>query len=112
MVILVSKLSILQPELCQYCPQIRYLKYSVYPLLSAGGGGERILGMISILEKGCWERGGHLFQGGFSFFLKNKLKSEIFNDKKNLYIGGQLPKTGRLGQFADLRELAKKGCGG
>ena len=112
MVILVSKLSILQPELCQYCPQIRYLKYSVYPLLSAGGGGGRILGMISILEKGCWERGGHLFQGDFSFFLKNKLKSEIFNDKKNLYIGGQLPKTGRLGQFADLRQLAKKECGG
>ena len=54
----------------------------MYHLLSAGGGQGRMLGMISILEKGCWERGGHLFQGDFSFFFKNKLKSEIFNDNK------------------------------
>ena len=34
-------------------------------------------------EGGCWERGGDFFQGGCNFH-KNKLKSEIFNDKKSL----------------------------
>ena len=34
------------------------------------------------LEGGCWEKGGNLFQEGCSFYIKNKLKSEIFNDKK------------------------------
>ena len=29
-------------------------------------------------------RGGDLFQGGFSFYIKNKLKSDIFNDEKSL----------------------------
>ena len=42
------------------------------------GGPDR----ISILEEGCWERGGDFFQGGCSFYLKNKLQPEIFNDKK------------------------------
>ena len=43
------------------------------------------LGRIQFLEEGCWERGGWPFSGkeeGCSFFVKNKLKSEIFNDKK------------------------------
>ena len=31
-----------------------------------------------LLEGGCWER------GGLQFSHKNKLKSEIFNDKKSL----------------------------
>ena len=36
-----------------------------------------------LLEEGCWERGGDFFQGGgCDFHIKNKLKSEIFNDKK------------------------------
>ena len=34
------------------------------------------------LEGGCWERGGDFFQGGCNFYIKDKLKSEIFNDKK------------------------------
>ena len=36
------------------------------------------------VEEGCWERGGNLFQGGggCSFYIKNKLKSETFHDKK------------------------------
>ena len=34
------------------------------------------------LEGGCWEKAGYFFQGGCSFYIKNKLKSEIFNDKK------------------------------
>ena len=37
-----------------------------------------------LLEGGCWERGGDFFQGGYNFHIKNKLKSEIFNDKKSL----------------------------
>ena len=37
-----------------------------------------------LLEEGCWERGGNLFQGRLQFSTKNKLKSEIFNDKKSL----------------------------
>ena len=37
------------------------------------------------LEGGCWERRGDFFQGwSGSFNIKNKLKSEIFNDKKRL----------------------------
>ena len=35
------------------------------------------------LLEGCWERGGDFFQGGCNFHIKNKLKSEIFNDKKS-----------------------------
>ena len=34
------------------------------------------------LEGGCWERGCDLFHGGWSFSIKNKLKSETCNDKK------------------------------
>ena len=37
-----------------------------------------------LLERGCLERGGRLFSGeGCNFHIKNKFKSEIFNDKKN-----------------------------
>ena len=39
-----------------------------------------------LLEGVCWERGGNFFQGGCNFDIKNKLKSEIFNDKKSLAI--------------------------
>ena len=76
-----------------------YLIYSVHPLphfllgcwlsyeiLNKGG-----LDRVSIFRGGCWERSGDLFQdgglgegGGGSFYIKNKLKSEIFNDKKSL----------------------------
>ena len=31
-----------------------------------------------------WESGGDLFQGDCRFYIKNKLKSEMLNDKKNL----------------------------
>ena len=37
------------------------------------------------LEGVCWERRGWLFQGSCSFYVKNKLKSEIFYDKRSLY---------------------------
>ena len=33
-------------------------------------------------ELGYWERGGEFFKGGCSFYMKNKLKSEVFNEKK------------------------------
>ena len=36
------------------------------------------------LEDACWERVGELFQGGLQFYIKTKLKSEIFNKKKSL----------------------------
>ena len=39
------------------------------------------------LEGRCWKRGGNFFELGggrdCSFYIKNKLKSEILNDKKN-----------------------------
>ena len=34
---------------------------------------------------------GDFFQGGCSFYIKNKLKSEIFNDKKGLLTKMFLP---------------------
>ena len=37
-----------------------------------------------LLDGGCWKRGSAFFQGGLQFSYKNKLKSEIFNDKKIL----------------------------
>ena len=42
------------------------------------------LNRTSIFRVGCWERRGDFFQGGCSFYIKNKLKSEISNDKKCL----------------------------
>ena len=58
---------------------------------------------------------------GCSFFIKNKLKSEIFNDKelykevteKPIY-RGKLPKKGGggLGQFPGLRGVWQKRRGG
>ena len=37
------------------------------------------------LGEDCWEKGKDLFQeGGCSFYIKSKLKSEIFHDKKSL----------------------------
>ena len=54
---------------------------SLQPNFQKGGG----LTGPQLLEGGCWERGGDFFQGGCNFHIKNKLKSEIFNDKKSLY---------------------------
>ena len=49
------------------------------PLSVGGGGGGDFLGGI------CWERGGCLFsEGRCSFYIKNKLKSEIFHNKKSI----------------------------
>ena len=39
---------------------------------------------FQFLEEGCWEKGGDFFQEGCSFYIKNKLKSVIFNGKKSL----------------------------
>ena len=64
------------------------------PSLSAGGGPGLNLQQISkkgdltgsqFLEGDGWEEGVDFFQGtGSSFYIKNKLKSEIFNDQKKL----------------------------
>ena len=60
--------------------------------LSAGGEGlsllsnsqkEALTGTQSLKEGFC-ERRGELFQGSYSFYIKNKLKAGIFNDKKSL----------------------------
>ena len=42
------------------------------------------LDRTSTFRGGCWERGGDFFQGGGVQLSHNKLKSEIFNDKKSL----------------------------
>ena len=63
-----------------------------HPLCRGGGGVENLqpnfqkeggLTGPKLLEGGCWEKGGDFFQG-VQFSHKNKLKSEIFNDKKSL----------------------------
>ena len=51
-----------------------------------GGGG--CLTGPQLLEGGCWERGGELFQRGWNFQTK-KIKCEIFNDKKK-FIGKKI----------------------
>ena len=61
--------------------------HSVHPSLSAGGGGGEGrgggAGQDPTLGGEVAEKEGVIFlQGGCSFFIKNKLKSEIFNDKK------------------------------
>ena len=55
---------------------------NIQPNFQKEGG----LDKTSLLEGGCWERGGDFFQGegGLQFSLKNKLKSEIFNEKKKV----------------------------
>ena len=51
---------------------------SLQPNFQKGG-----LDRTSTFRGGCWERGGDFFQGGVQL-SHNKLKSEIFNDKKSL----------------------------
>ena len=55
-------------------------RINLQPNFQKGGG----LTGPQLLEGGCWERRGDLFQGGFQFQDKQYLK--IFNDKKSLYI--------------------------
>ena len=50
--------------------------------MDGGGGG---LTGPQLSDGGCWERGGDIFQGGCNFQIKNKLKSEIFKEKKSLW---------------------------
>ena len=50
------------------------------------GGG---LTGFQFLNGGCCERGDEIFQGGCSFYIKNKLRSEILNNKfiyKQIYL--------------------------
>ena len=62
---------------------------SLPPVSVWGGGGSDSkkwgLDRISVFRGGCWERG-VTFSGGCvcSFSIKNKLKSEIFNNKKSV----------------------------
>ena len=73
-----------------------FICYSVHPPLFAGGlnfvpnfqkdgGGD--FTQLHFLEEGWWEIGSGFFQGGgrgLNFYIKSKLKSEIFKDKKVL----------------------------
>ena len=61
--------------------------------LSAGGGAVKSatkfsksmgLDRTSTFRGGCRERGGDFFHGGCNCHIKNRLKSEIFNNKKSL----------------------------
>ena len=83
--------------------KVKNSEHSVHPLSEGGEGARGVepltkfskkregLDGISIFRGGCWERGGDFFLGrGCSFYTKNKLKSEIFNDiyvyKKNDFL--------------------------
>ena len=44
----------------------------------------RVFTGSQFLRGGYWEKGGDFFQGGCSFYIKYKLKYEIFNNKKSL----------------------------
>ena len=67
--------------------------HSVHPpCLSEGGGGwasnqifKKGGGLTEpqLLERDSWEREDDFVHGGCDFHIKNKLKSEIFNDKKS-----------------------------
>ena len=77
-----------------YLLSLYLLQHSVHPipfLLQEGGRVEpptrflkrKLRDRISIYKRGCWERRVDLFQGGrWYFYIKNKLKYEIFTDKK------------------------------
>ena len=67
----------------------------MHPLVLQGGGEgieppnkfskSRDLTGPQLLEVNCWERGGDFFRGeGCNFHIKNKLKSEISNEKEGL----------------------------
>ena len=61
----------------------------MHPLLFCEWGGPHFqkggLTGPQFLEEGYWEKGGWPYSGGgCSFYIKNKLKSEIFNDKESL----------------------------
>ena len=70
--IVCTSLSLLRRERGGVEPPTIYLK---------GQGG--VLDGTSHFRGVCWERGDDIFRSGCNFYLKNKLKSEILNDKKN-----------------------------
>ena len=84
-----------------------YLIHSVHP-----PSRHFFLGLVrvSIFWGGCWERGGNLFREWGSFYIQNKLKSEIFNDKK-VCLSQVRISSGNLGGGDGLtkKQLPKKG---
>ena len=64
-----------------------FLLFSLQPhFKKGGGGGGGGLTGSQVLEGSYWERGGDFVQGTLcTFYINNKLKSEILNDKKSLY---------------------------
>ena len=82
-----EKIITLLPPQMEKCPIITCTPLSaggvnLQPNFQKGEGG---LKGPQLLKGGWWERGGDIFQGkGCNFYIKDKLKSEIFNDKKSL----------------------------
>ena len=68
--------------------------HSVHPPFFAGGGGEvetpihfskgRLDRTSIFIEGVAGKEGGDFFRDNCNFYIKNKLKPEIFNDKKSL----------------------------
>ena len=83
-------------------------EHNVHPPIFQKGGLDR----MSVFRGGCWEWGGG--GGRFQVLLKNKLKSEIFNDKKskinkNVFLYHNLEfNRGRGGRGGGGRGLVKK----
>ena len=64
-----------------------YIVCTPPPFLLVGWTSCQIFKKGSLIGLQLWEgvagkEGGNLFQGGYNFYEKNKLKSEIFNEKK------------------------------
>ena len=78
--------------LSSYIYQGKHCRASVEPNQGGGGGGEPPtkfsksggLAGPKFLERVAGKEEGDFFQGGCSFYIKNELKSKIFNDKKSL----------------------------
>ena len=57
------------------------MELSFQPIFQKGGGFDR----ISIFRgEVAWKKWNDFFQGGFTFYIKNQLKSQIFNNTKSL----------------------------
>ena len=68
---------------CTPTPSL-FLLWGVKPRTKFSKGGRGGVRGSQFLERGCWERGDDLSQGGWSFCRKNKPKSETLNAKKKL----------------------------
>ena len=72
------------PIVCTSPPLLSAERDWAFGQIFRKGGVDR----ISIFSEGCWEQQGDILQEGMgvgcSFYIKNKLNSEIFKNKKSL----------------------------